>query len=195
MAAVAGGFAAAARAADEAAPVKPPVVQPGGSDEIRVALIGCGGRGGGAAADCLAVSSAPLKLYAMADVFPQAIETRLKGLQEQFKEKVDVAEDRRFIGFEAYKQAMDALRPGDIAILTTPPAFRAPMFRYAIDKGLHVFMEKPISVDGPSTRRIIELSALADAKNLKVGVGLMARHNSARQELFQQLRELSLIHI
>ena len=189
MAAVAGGFAGAARGADEAVPAKLPAVQPGGSDEIRVALIGCGGRGGGAAADCLSVSATPLKLYAMADVFPQAIETRVKALQEQFKEKVDVPEDRRFLGFEAYKQAMDALRPGDIAILATPPGFRAPMFRYAIDKGLHVFMEKPISVDGPSTRRIMELSALADAKNLKVGVGLMCRHNSARQELFQQLRE------
>jgi predicted dehydrogenase len=63
------------------------------------------------------------------------------------------------------------------------------MFRYAIEKGLNVFMEKPVAVDGPSARRIIELSALADAKNLKVGVGLMARHNSARQELFQQLRD------
>jgi len=189
MAAAAGSLAGVARAADEASQEKPPAVQPGGSDEIRLALIGCGGRGAGAAADALSVTAAPMKMFAMCDIFPHNIEVRHKALVEQFKDAVDVPNERKFLGFEAYKQAMDALRPGDIVILTTPPGFRAPMFRYAIEKGLNVFMEKPIAVDGPSARRIIELSALADAKNLKVGVGLMARHNSARQELFQQLRD------
>jgi predicted dehydrogenase len=167
---------------------KPPAVHAGGS-EIRLALIGCGGRGAGAVSDALGVTSAPLKLHAMADIFPASIENRRKALEAQYKEKIDVGPDRQFIGFEAYKQAMDALRPGDIAILASPSGFRVPHFRYAIEKGLHVFMEKPIGVDGPSAQRIMELAPLADSKNLKVGCGLMCRHNSARQELFKQLRD------
>lgn len=166
-----------------------PAVHPGGSDEIRVALVGCGGRGAGAAADALSVADANIKLYAIADIFQQQIDNKRKGLSSQFKEKVDVADDRCFVGMEAYKQAIDCLRPGiDIAAFATPPAFRAPHFAYAIEKGVHVFMEKPVSIDGPSTRRILELAAKADAKNLKVGVGLMCRHSVARRELFDRLQ-------
>lgn len=166
-----------------------PAVHPGGSDEIRVALVGCGGRGAGAAADALSVADANIKLYAIADIFQQQIDNKRKGLSSQFKEKVDVSDDRCFVGMEAYKQAIDCLRPGiDIAAFATPPAFRAPHFAYAIEKGVHVFMEKPVSIDGPSTRRILELAAKADAKNLKVGVGLMCRHSVARRELFDRLQ-------
>jgi predicted dehydrogenase len=89
---------------------------------------------------------------------------------------VDVPPDRRFLGFDAYKQAMDAVKPGDVVILGTPPAFRWVQFTYAIDKGLHTFMEKPVTVDGPTTRRMLKLGELASQKNLKVGVGLMVRH-------------------
>lgn len=166
-----------------------PAVHPGGSDEIRVALIGCGGRGAGAAADALSVPDASIKLYAIADIFQQQIDNKRKGLSNQFKEKIDVADDRCFVGMEAYKQAIDCLRPGiDIAAFATPPAFRAAHFAYAIEKGVHVFMEKPISIDGPSTKRILELADQADAKNLKVGVGLMCRHSVARRELFDRLQ-------
>ncbi len=166
-----------------------PAVHPGGSDEIRVALIGCGGRGAGAAADALSVPDAAIKLYAMADIFQSQIDNKRKGLATQFKEKVDVSDDRCFVGMESYKQAIDSLRPGiDIAAFATPPAFRAAHFAYAIERGVHVFMEKPISIDGPSTRRILELADKADAKNLKVGVGLMCRHSVARRELFDRLQ-------
>lgn len=166
-----------------------PAVHPSGSDEIRLALIGCGGRGAGAAADALSVADANLKLYAIADIFQQQIDNKRKGLASQFKEKVDVADDRCFVGIEAYKQAIDCLRPGiDIAAFATPPAFRAAHFAYAIEKGVHVFMEKPISIDGPSTKRILALADQADAKNLKVGVGLMCRHSVARRELFDRLQ-------
>lgn len=165
-----------------------PAVHPGGGDEIRIALIGCGGRGAGAAADALLVPQARLKLVAMADLFADRIEMKHKGLADQFKEQVDVPAERRFIGMNAYKQAVDCLRPGDIAIFTTPPAFRATHFAYAIEKGVHSFMEKPISVDGPSTRRMIELAGKADEKKLKAGVGLMCRHSVARKELFDRLQ-------
>ena len=165
-----------------------PAVHAAGSDEIRVALIGCGGRGGGAVADALTVPGANIKLVAMADLFPEAISTCRRSLGEQFKERADVPQDRCFVGINAYKQAIDCLRPGDIAISATPVGFRAAHFAYAVEKGVHAFLEKPISIDGASTKRIIELAAKADAKNLKVGVGLMCRHSEARRELFDRLQ-------
>jgi predicted dehydrogenase len=165
-----------------------PAVHAAGSDEIRLAIIGCGGRGGGAVADALSVPGANIKLVAMADLFSDAISARRRSLSEQFKERVDVPEERCFVGINAYKQAIDSLRPGDIAISATPVGFRAAHFAYAIEKGVHTFLEKPISIDGVSTKRIIELAAKADAKNLKVGVGLMCRHSEARRELFDRLQ-------
>ena len=165
-----------------------PAVHAAGSDEIRVALIGCGGRGGGAASDALSVPGANLKLVAMADLFLDSINSRRRSLAEQFKDHVDVPEERCFVGINAYKAAVDSLRPGDIAIFATPVGFRAAHFAYAIEKGVHAFLEKPISIDGPSTKRIIELAAKADAKKLKVGVGLMCRHSEARRRLFDRLQ-------
>ena len=120
-----------------------PRVHAAGSDQINVALIGCGGRGGGAAVDALSVPGGETRVVALADVFRDRSDIVMRSLGEQFKDRVDVPEERIFTGFEAYKQAMDCLQPGDIAILTTPPAFRAPMFAYAIEKGIHTFMEKP----------------------------------------------------
>mgnify|MGYP001160649446 CR=1 FL=1 len=155
---------------------------------IQVALIGCGGRGTGAATQSLSTKSGPIKLVAMADVFPNRLSESHARLQEAFKDQVDVPPDRRHVGFEAYKQAMDALRPGDVVILATPPAFRWPHFTYAIEKNLNVFMEKPVTVDGPSSRRMFELGEKSVAKNLKVGVGLMCRHCAARGELFERIK-------
>ncbi len=97
-------------------------------------------------------------------------------------------EDRRFVGFDAYKKAMDCLGKGDVAIFATPPAFRWVHFKYAIEKGLNVFMEKPVTVDGPTTKRMFQLAEEADKKNLKVGVGLMVRHCRGRQELFERIK-------
>jgi len=94
-----------------------------------------------------------------------------------------VPRDRRFVGFDGYKKAMDCLDKGDVAIFATPPAFRWVHFKYAIEKGLNVFMEKPVTVDGPTTRRMLKLAEQSVRKNLKVGVGLMIRHCRGRQEL------------
>ena len=156
---------------------------------IQVALIGCGGRGTGAASDALEVKRGPMKLVAMADVFKNRLDSSYKGLKGSHEKLVDVPEERRFLGFDAYKHAMDCLRPGDIAILTTPPAFRWVHFTYAIEKGLNVFMEKPVTVDGPTSRRMFELGKAADAKKLKVGVGLMSRHSRALGQLQQRIRD------
>ncbi len=163
-----------------------------GDNEIRLALVGCGGRGTGAANDALHVENAKTKLVAMADVRTSRLQSSIGALSNQFTdnpEKVDVPEDHQFIGFDAYKNAMDALRPGDIVILTTPLAFRALHFAYAIERGLHVFMEKPLTADGPTSLKMIELANQADDKNLKCGVGLMIRHCRARRALHQQVQD------
>jgi predicted dehydrogenase len=124
----------------------------------------------------------------MADVFPQKQNASYDKLKSRFADRVDVPQDRRFLGFDAYRKAMDTLKRGDVVILATPPAFRWVHFTYAIEKGLHTFMEKAVTVDGPTTRRVIALGEQASKKNLKVGVGLMIRHCRARQELHRRIR-------
>jgi predicted dehydrogenase len=166
-----------------------PRVHAAGSDLLRVALIGCGGRGSGAAANALLVKGAPIKLVAMADVFENRLQGSFQELKKQFGDQLDVPRDRQFLGFDAYKKAMDCLRPGDIAILAAPPAFRWVHFGCAVEKNLHVFAEKPLSVDGPTTRKMLKLGEEAAKKNLKVGVGLMIRHCRARQELRRRIQD------
>ena len=157
---------------------------------IRLALVGCGGRGSGAAANAMAVRGrGPIQLVAMADVFENRLASSYENLKKGHGDKVDVPNDRKFIGFDAYKKAMDCLRPGDIAIFATPPAFRWVHFAYAIKKRLNVFMEKPVTVDGPTTKRMIKLAKAADAKHLKVGVGLMSRHSRALEELAKRVHD------
>jgi predicted dehydrogenase len=165
-----------------------PHVHAAGSGLIQLALVGCGGRGTGAASNALASKGGPMKFVAMADVFEKRLNDSYDGLKGQPANKFDVPQDRRFIGFDGYKKAMDCLKPGDIVILTTPPAFRWVHFTYAIQKGLNVFMEKPVTVDGPTSRKMFKLAEESVAKNLKVGVGLMSRHSRAMQELFQRIQ-------
>ncbi len=160
-----------------------PAVHAAGSDLIQLALVGCGGRGGGAAANALSVKRGPVKLVAMADLFPERLATDADKLKQRFPSQFDVPADRQFLGFDAYQKAMDCLNPGDVVILATPPAFRWVHFTYAIQKGLNVFLEKPLTADGPSSRRMLALAQDASAKNLKVGVGLMSRHSRALQEM------------
>jgi len=172
---------------------------------IRVALVGCGGRGGGAAANALAVKNGPIKLVAMADIFDDRLTRCYQALQQAVNEpktsgsadswvtgfqadQIDVPPERRFLSFDAYQKAMDCLHPGDVVILTTPVAFRWVHFRYAIQKGINVFMEKPLIVDGPTTRKMLELAEESQKKNLKVGVGLMCRHCKARWALYDRIQ-------
>ncbi|MCK4293355.1 MAG: Gfo/Idh/MocA family oxidoreductase [Planctomycetes bacterium] len=159
------------------------------SNTIKVALVGCGGRGTGAAAQALSVKNGPVKLVSMADVFENRLANSYKNLAKRPAEQVDVPESRRFVGFEAYKKAMDCLDKGDVAIFGTPPAFRWVHFAYAIKKGLNVFMEKPITVDGPTTRKFLNLAEQSVKKDLKVGVGLMSRHSRALEELAKRVHD------
>jgi len=156
---------------------------------IRLALVGCGGRGSGAVANALSSQTGPTKLIAMADVFEDRLTRSHKALSEQFGERIDVPPDRRFIGFDAYRKAIDCLRPGDVMIQATHSAFRPTHLDYAIEKGVNVFMEKSFAPDPGGTKRILRLGETAEKKNLKIACGLMCRHSSARQALIQKIRD------
>ena len=179
----------AAAAASVLSTLAAPMVHAAEDSTVQIAVVGCGGRGTGAASDALNSNVVPSKLIAMADVIPEKLNRSYDTLKGEFPEgRIEVPDDHKFIGFDGYKQAMDALRPGDVVILSTPPAFRWVQFSYAIEKGLNVFMEKPVAVDGPSCRKMLALYEKAKEKNLKVGVGLMCRHCKARGELFDRIQ-------
>jgi predicted dehydrogenase len=165
-----------------------PHVHAAENNTIQVAVVGCGGRGTGAAADALSTKSGPIKLVAMADVFDERLANSFQNLHRRFADQMDVPDERKFIGFDGFRKAIDCLSAGDVVILATPPAFRWVHFGYAIDKGVNVFMEKPVTVDGPSTRKMLALAEQSVARNLKVGVGLMCRHCAARQELYDRIK-------
>jgi myo-inositol 2-dehydrogenase/D-chiro-inositol 1-dehydrogenase len=156
-----------------------------GDDTVKIALIGCGGRGSGAANQALSTSGS-VRLVAVADVFKDRMEGSLKSLQAAHKEKVDVPEDRKFIGFDAYKQAI-AL--SDVAILSTPPGFRPIHFEEAVRQGKNIFMEKPVAVDGPGVRRVLAAAEEAKKKNLKIGVGLQRHHQAGYIETIKRLHD------
>lgn len=164
---------------------------------IQMALIGCGGRGSGAAADALRSTTGPTKLVAMADLFEDRLVNAHRNLSQTFGERADVAPDHRFVGFDAYRHAIDSLRPGSVVLQCTHAAFRALHLEYAIQKGMHVFMEKTFAADPVGIRRILKAGEAATAKGLKVGCGLMCRHSSARQALIRKIREgdLGEIHL
>jgi predicted dehydrogenase len=165
-----------------------PHVHAAENNTIQLALIGSGGRGSGAVGNAFSACGGPIKLVAMADVVDERLDGSYTNLKKQFGDRIDVPEDRRFLGFDGYQKAMDCLKPGDVAILTTPAAFRWVHIGYAIKKGIHVFMEKPVTVDGPSSRKMLALGDQAAKKNLKVGVGLMCRHCNARAELLKRIK-------
>ncbi len=188
-----------ATAASALAGVALPHVHANVDDTVQVALIGAGGRGTGAAHNALSVSAAngPTKLVAMADVFEDKMKSSFNSLSKRHgPEKVDVGKvndkgipERGYIGFDSYKKAMDHLKPGDVAIFTTPPGFRWVFFDYAVKRGLNVFMEKPVTADGFGTKKILEINETAKKKNLKVGVGLMCRHSRARRQMTDRIAD------
>ena len=172
-----------------------PPVHAAEDDTLRLALIGCGGRGTGAVANACEATGGPVKLVAMADLFEAKLNTSFNTLTEKFPTNVDVPPDRRFLGFDAYRKAMDCLRPGDIALLTTHAAFRATQLAYAVEKGVNVFMEKSFAPDPGGIQQVLQLGEAAEKKNLKVATGLMCRHSSARQALIEKIRDGALGNI
>lgn len=167
-----------------------PAVHAAEDNTIRLALIGCGGRGSGAVGDALSVpDSGPVKLYAMADLSEKRMTGSHDALKNKFGDKVDVADDHRFFGFDAYRKAIDVLRPGDIAMCTTRAYIRPVHVEYAVQKGINVFMEKPFASDPGSLHRLLRAGEEAERKNVKIAAGLQCRHSPARQALIDRIRE------
>ncbi|MBW8041890.1 MAG: Gfo/Idh/MocA family oxidoreductase [Planctomycetes bacterium] len=156
---------------------------------IKLALVGCGGRGTGAVADAFSTKGGPVKLHAMADLFENRLKSSLSNLTKGYKDKVDVPPERQFVGFDGYKKAIDSLGPGDVVLLTTHAAFRPMQFEYAVKKGVNVFAEKSFATDAPQVRRWLKAAELSKQKNLKVGVGFMWRHSKARQEVIRRIHD------
>jgi len=159
-----------------------------GDDEIKIALIGCGGRGTGAANQALRTEG-KVKLIAMADVFEDRLEGAYQQLEKQggIKERLDVPKERRFVGFDAFQKAIDA--GPDLVILATPPGFRPSQFEAAVKAGKHVFMEKPVATDAPGVRKVLAAAEEAKKKNLGVGVGLQRRHQAQYLETIKRLQD------
>jgi myo-inositol 2-dehydrogenase/D-chiro-inositol 1-dehydrogenase len=154
-------------------------------DTIKIALIGCGGRGTGAAFQALGTKQ-NLKLVAMADAFSDRLESAYKELSEKYADKIDVPKERRFVGFDAYKKAI-AL--ADVVLLATPPGFRPSHFEEAINQNKHVFMEKPVAVDSPGIRKVLATAELAKQKKLNVVVGLQRRYQTNYREALKRIQD------
>lgn len=160
-----------------------------GVDEtIKVGLVGCGSRGAGAASQALHTAG-PVKLVAMGDAFQDRLDGTLQALQKEdgLPERIDVPKERQFVGFDAYEKVLAA--GIDLVILTTPPGFRPIHFAAAVNAGKHIFMEKPVAVDGPGVRAVLEAAKEAKRKGLAVGVGLQRHHQKSYLETIKRLQD------
>jgi len=157
-----------------------------GSDLIRVGLIGCGGRGTGAARQALQADK-NVKLVAMGDMFEDRLNNSLKSLQqvETVNQKIDVPAERRFVGFDAYKEVIAS--GVDVVLLTTPPHFRPLHIETAVQAGKHVFAEKPVAVDSPGIHRVLAACELAKNKNLSIVSGLCLRYSNGYREIIDRI--------
>src|SRR5690606_13940641 len=154
--------------------------------QLKIALIGCGARGAGAAVNALRADK-NLKLVAMADAFRDKLDETYNNLSkiEDIKSAIDVPEEHKFTGFDGYKHAIGL---ADVVLLVTPPAFRPLHFEAAVQAGKHVFMEKPLASDAPGIRQVLKTGQLAEEKRLKVLVGLQNRYDPAIIEFVDQIK-------
>jgi predicted dehydrogenase len=157
-----------------------------GSDEIKIALVGCGGRGCGAAVNALR-TKANVKLVAMADAFQSRLDAGVHAVEAMGGDKFDVPKERQFAGLTAYQQAIDS--DADVVFLCSPPGFRPAQFEAAVKAGKHVFMEKPVAVDAPGVRRVLAANQAAKKKGLAVAVGHHLRHEAKHREVIQRLQD------
>jgi len=165
-----------------------PRVHASENNTINVGLIGCGGRGNGAADQALSTEG-PTKLVAVADAFDFKCSGAVEMLADKHKDKVDVPQERQFVGLDSYKNAIDAVGPGGVILLCTPPAFRPLHTAYAVDKGLHIFMEKSFAVDPKGIRSIVASAQKAREKNLNIVSGLMSRHSVRLEEAVKRIQD------
>jgi myo-inositol 2-dehydrogenase / D-chiro-inositol 1-dehydrogenase len=190
-----------------------PPVHAAGSDTLKIALIGCGNRGTGALVQALSTKGS-VQLWALADTFPDRIESCLQHTERELKgekdeaqgkkkkgkgnkagkkstgsvaDKINVPKERQFVGLDAYRKAIDS--GIDLVLLAEAPGYRPQHFEYAINSGKHVFMEKPVATDPAGIRRVLAAAEEAKKKNLKVGVGLQRRHQAAYQEAIEKIHK------
>ncbi len=169
--------------------VAAPRVHAAEDNTIKLALIGCGGRGSGAVGNAMNSPHGPVKLVAMADITEDRLNGAHAALSKAFGDRVDVPKERQFLGFDGYKKAIDCLGPGDVAMLTNFSYFRPSQLEYAVEKGVNVFMEKSFAPDAPGLRRLMKAGEEAKKKNLKIAAGLQCRHSVNRQELIKRIRD------
>lgn len=160
----------------------------GAPDVIKIALIGCGGRGTGAAVQALSTKQ-NVRLVAMADAFRDRLDSSYENIKEATKatpDRLQVSEENKFIGFDAYKEA---IAKADVVILTTPPGFRPIHFEEAIRQGKHVFMEKPVATDPAGIAKVLATAEIAKQKKLNVIVGLQRHYQTSYRELHKRLKD------
>ena len=157
-----------------------------GSDEIKVAVVGCGGRGSGAASQIMN-SKGNTRLIAVADAFPDKARGRVNQLKKRHGDKVDVPEERMFGGLDGFKKAIDS--GPDVVVIATPPGFKPQQFEYAVNRGKHIFMEKPVASDTEGVRRVLAANQIAKDKNLMVGIGLQRRHEERYKDCVKRLQD------
>ena len=156
------------------------------AETIRVGLVGCGGRGSGAANQAMKADS-NIRLTAMGDVFPQRLQSSLNALKKEEPDKVDVDPEKQFIGLDAFQKVIDS--GVDVVLLTTPPAFRPQHMKAAIEAGKHVSVEKPMATDAPGWRSVMATVAEAKRKKLAVVAGFCWRYDYARRELYKRIHD------
>jgi predicted dehydrogenase len=163
-------------------------VHAAGSDVLRVGLIGCGGRGTGAATQALHADK-HVKLVALGDAFEDRLQGSLRTLRNNrdIAAKVDVRPDHCFVGFDAYRRVIDS--GVDVVLLCTPPHFRPMHLRYAVERGKHVFAEKPVAVDAPGVRSVLETTAMARQRRLCLVAGLQTRYSRRARETMRRVHD------
>jgi predicted dehydrogenase len=161
-----------------------------GDDSIKIALIGCGGRGTGAVTQALSTKE-NVKLVAMADAFRDRLDDCFDIVSKKFGDsgKILVKEEDKHVGFEAYKAAIDK---ADVVLLTTTPGFRPIHFEYAVSKNKHIFMEKPVATDATGIRSVLATAAIAKEKKLNVVVGLQRHYQDSYLACLEHIREGSM---
>ncbi len=157
-----------------------------GADKIRVGLIGCGGRGTGAAGNC-ATADKGIEIVAMGDLFKDRLEGSRNHLKNSLGDQCKVTDDKCFVGFDAHKAVLAT--DIDMVILATPPGFRPYHFQAAVEAKKHVFMEKPVAVDGAGVRRVIATGELAKANKLAVVSGTQRRHQAPYLEIMKRIHD------
>ena len=157
-------------------------------DTLKLGLVGCGGRGTGAAGNAL-TADGNCVLHAVADAFPEPVEGAVRGLKEQFGNRITVTPEPTFVGLDAYQKLIDSV---DVVLLATPPGFRPLHLRYAVEKSTHIFCEKPAATDPVGIRHVMESVAMAKAKKLNFVCGFCWRSDLPRRALYEQIHNGAL---